>query len=127
MSASRKALLVVWDDCALDGRSRRWKRIKRDTAEPRPDLPILQCHYSPRHEALRCGRPNASIQPERRGSPNPGAVDGGRDVMKGESDQMSVSDAVAMIHATPASDRSHFAREIWRLRREHGSARSIPF
>jgi hypothetical protein len=33
--------------------------------------------------------------------------------MKGESDQMSVSDAVEMIHATPASDRSHFAREIW--------------
>jgi hypothetical protein len=35
---------------------------------------------------------------------------------KGERDQMNVSDAVAMIHATPASDRSHFAREIWRLR-----------
>jgi len=38
--------------------------------------------------------------------------------MKGESAQMSVSDAVEIIHATPASDRSHFAREIWRLRRE---------
>ena len=48
--------------------------------------------------------------------------------MRGESDRMSVSDAVAMIHATPASDRSHFAREIWRLRREHGSDRNdIPF
>jgi hypothetical protein len=47
--------------------------------------------------------------------------------MRGESDQMSVSDAVEMIHATPASDRSRFAREIWQLRREHGSARSIPF
>jgi hypothetical protein len=33
--------------------------------------------------------------------------------MKGESDQMNVSDAVEMIHATPASDRSHFPREIW--------------
>jgi len=31
---------------------------------------------------------------------------------KGERDQMNVSDAVAMIHATPASDRSHFARDI---------------
>ena len=41
--------------------------------------------------------------------------------MKGESDQMSVSDAVQMIHATPASDRSRFAGEIWRLRREHGA------
>lgn len=42
--------------------------------------------------------------------------------MKGESDQMNVSEAVEMIHATPASDRSRFAREIWRLRREHGTA-----
>lgn len=42
--------------------------------------------------------------------------------MKGESDQMGVSDAVAMIHATPASDRSRFAREIWDLRQEHRTA-----
>ena len=32
--------------------------------------------------------------------------------MKGESDQMNVSDAAEMIHATPANDRSRFAREI---------------
>jgi len=44
--------------------------------------------------------------------------------MKGESDQMSISDAVAMIHATPASDRSRYAREIWRIRREHGTGRT---
>lgn len=44
--------------------------------------------------------------------------------MKGEPDQMSVSDAVEMIHSTPASDRSHFAREIWRLRREHGTGQN---
>jgi hypothetical protein len=37
--------------------------------------------------------------------------------MKGESDQMPVDTAVEMIHATPPEDRSHFAREIWRLRR----------
>jgi len=42
--------------------------------------------------------------------------------MKGESDQMPVDAAVEMIHATPAEDRSLFAREIWRLRREHGTA-----
>jgi len=49
--------------------------------------------------------------------------------MKGESDQMSVSEAVDLIHATPASDRSRFAREIWRLRQEHGTAEddNIPF
>jgi hypothetical protein len=38
--------------------------------------------------------------------------------MKGENDTMSVAAAVQMIHATPPEDRSHFAREIWRLRRE---------
>jgi hypothetical protein len=42
--------------------------------------------------------------------------------MKGESDQMPVDLAVAMIHATPPEDRSHFAKEIWRLRRGHGRA-----
>jgi hypothetical protein len=49
--------------------------------------------------------------------------------MKGESDQMSISDAVSMIHATPASERSRFAREIWQRRRESGTAadNAIPF
>jgi len=42
--------------------------------------------------------------------------------MKGESDQMPVDEAVEMIHATPLDEGSHFAREIWRLRREHGTA-----
>jgi hypothetical protein len=39
--------------------------------------------------------------------------------MKGESDQMPVDAAVEIIHATPAEERSRFARDIWRLRREH--------
>ena len=43
--------------------------------------------------------------------------------MKGESDKMSVSDAVAMIHATPPETRSRFAKEIWSLRRNHGTDR----
>jgi hypothetical protein len=49
--------------------------------------------------------------------------------MKGESDKMSVSDAVAMIHATPPEARSRFGREIWKLRRAHGTDRSgeVPF
>jgi hypothetical protein len=50
--------------------------------------------------------------------------------MKGASDQMPVSDAIAMIHATPPEKRSAFAREIWRLRRAHGTDRSageVPF
>ena len=71
---------------------------------------------------------------------NPRSTQGGQSLaqwmaavmsMKGESDQMSVSNAVEMIHATPAGDRSHFAREIWR-RREHSSGGSnqqdqVPF
>jgi hypothetical protein len=43
--------------------------------------------------------------------------------MKGESDQMPVDEAVAVIHATPSEDRSAFAREVWSLRRQHGTAR----
>jgi hypothetical protein len=41
--------------------------------------------------------------------------------MKGESDQMPVDEAVEMIHATPLADRSRFAREVWTLRRQHGT------
>jgi hypothetical protein len=44
--------------------------------------------------------------------------------MKGESDQMPISGAVEMIHQTPPGDRSRFAREVWRLRRQHGTAGS---
>ena len=50
--------------------------------------------------------------------------------MKGESDAMPVDAAVAMIHATPPEERSRFAKEIWRLRRMHGTDRragDVPF
>jgi len=43
--------------------------------------------------------------------------------MKGESSDMAVQDAVAMIHATPPETRSRFAKEIWRRRRAHGTDR----
>lgn len=39
--------------------------------------------------------------------------------MKGESDVMPADAAVDMIHATPASARSRFAKEIWRRRRQN--------
>ena len=42
--------------------------------------------------------------------------------MRGESDQMTVRQAVDMIHRTDPTDRSYFAREIWRLRRQQGTA-----
>jgi hypothetical protein len=50
--------------------------------------------------------------------------------MNGQSDQMPVAAAVAMIHATPPETRSQFAKEIWRLRRAHGTDRragEVPF
>jgi hypothetical protein len=47
--------------------------------------------------------------------------------MKGESGDMDVEDAVEMIRATPPERRSRFAQEIWRIRRERGTDRSVPF
>jgi hypothetical protein len=49
--------------------------------------------------------------------------------MKGKSSDMAVDAAVAMIHATPREKRSRFAKEIWRLRRAHGTDRreEVPF
>ena len=50
--------------------------------------------------------------------------------MKGESSDMAVQDAVAMIHATPPEKRSRFAKEIWKLRRARGTDRragEVPF
>lgn len=41
---------------------------------------------------------------------------------KGQSDEMSVAQAVQMIHATPPERRSTFAAEIWRRRRARGGA-----
>lgn len=49
--------------------------------------------------------------------------------MKGQGD-MSVQDAVALIHATPPDRRSEFAKGIWALRRQHGTDRrtsDVPF
>jgi hypothetical protein len=37
--------------------------------------------------------------------------------MKGESDQMPVAAAVDLVHSTPASRRSQFAKQIWQKRR----------
>ena len=50
--------------------------------------------------------------------------------MNGESSEMAVQEAIAMIHATPPEKRSQFAKEIWKLRRARGSDRragEVPF
>jgi len=41
--------------------------------------------------------------------------------MKGQSDAMEPAAAIEVIHATPPARRSAFAREIWHIRREHGT------
>ena len=46
---------------------------------------------------------------------------------KGESDQMSVRDAVAMIRDTSQRKRSEFAEEIWSRRRARGTDTAVPF
>ena len=40
---------------------------------------------------------------------------------------MAIPEAVALIHATPAADRSRFAREIWDKRRTRGTDKHVPF
>ena len=46
--------------------------------------------------------------------------------MRGQNDAMPVTDAVQLIHATPAARRSEFGREIWELRRQRATD-SRPF
>jgi hypothetical protein len=47
--------------------------------------------------------------------------------MKGESDAMTVPVAVEMIRATSPENRSRFAEEIWRRRRDRGTDKQAPF
>lgn len=48
--------------------------------------------------------------------------------MKGKSGgNMSVTDAVEMIHATPPDERSRFVREIWNIRRIYDAATDQPW
>ena len=44
-----------------------------------------------------------------------------KESMRGESDVMSVSDAVRLIRDTPDWQRSAFAEEIWKRRRQRGT------
>ena len=48
--------------------------------------------------------------------------------MKGESQDMTPRQAIAMIHATPPKRRSQFADDIWKIRRAKGTDRTaVPF
>ena len=44
------------------------------------------------------------------------------------SGPMNVESAIELIRATPAATRSEFAKQIWRLRRQHGTDKTgVPF
>jgi hypothetical protein len=91
MSASRKALLVVWRDRPVDGWPHQRRRVERNAGKLRPDLPILQCQGCARHETHWYRAQNTAAQTQESREPKPqwkAAVMS----MKGESDQMGVSD-----------------------------------
>jgi hypothetical protein len=67
------------------------------------------------------GRRTRQYNPESQGAQSLGQWLTAVMSMKGEGAEMSVADAVAMIHATPPARRSEFAREIWARRRERGT------
>lgn len=47
--------------------------------------------------------------------------------LKGQPSRFTLEQAIAKVRATPAWDRSAFAREIWQRRRERGTDRRVPF
>lgn len=74
------------------------------------------------------GRRTRQLNPSAQGAQSLGQWLTAVFAMKGDSDTMSVADAVAMIRATPPEERSRFAREIWTIRKRRGTDRSaVPF
>jgi hypothetical protein len=73
------------------------------------------------------GRLTRQYNPASEGAPNLGAWMNAVMSMKGDGGTMPVSEAVAMIRATPPDERSRFAREIWNRRRLRGTDRAVPF
>lgn len=47
--------------------------------------------------------------------------------MKGESEEMTPRQAIAMIRETSPNRRSQFADDIWKIRRAKGTDRKVPF
>jgi hypothetical protein len=78
-----------------------------------------------------CGRKTRQFNPRRRNA------EGARSLaqwlnavlsLKGQGGTMALPDAITMVHATPHSRRSEFAREIWNRRRQHGGGKEeVPF
>ena len=78
-------------------------------------------------KSLGIGRRTRQYNPGQKGATSVGQWLAAVMSMKGESDAMTVPAAVEMIRATPPEQRSQFAMEIWRRRREHGTDQVVPF
>ena len=79
----------------------------------------------------RLGRPTRQYNPAATGAKSLGQWLTAVTSMKGESDAMTVADAVAMIRATPPDMQRQFPSQIWGKRRERygptGRSYSPPF
>jgi hypothetical protein len=89
----------------------------------------VQCGNTLRRAGI--GRATRQFNPATGGAQNLGQWLTAVFAMKGESDDMSVDSAVALIRATPPSRRSAFAKEIWSRRKQRygstGRSDSPPF
>lgn len=85
----------------------------------------VRCGNALRNAGL--GRPTRQYNPAADGAKSLGQWLTAVTSMKGESSAMPVDAAVAMIRATPPEERSDFAKEIWRKRRQHGTDKAVPF
>ena len=76
----------------------------------------------------RLGRLTQQSNPASTGAANLGAWVNAVLSVKGDpGGNMPVSEAVALIRATPPDQRSRFAKHIWALRRQRGTDRAVPF
>jgi hypothetical protein len=74
------------------------------------------------------GRRTQQLNPAAVGAENLGQWMNAVMSMKGDGGTMGVSEAVAMIRATPPEQRSQFANEIWARRHRRGTDRpAVPF
>jgi hypothetical protein len=87
----------------------------------------VRCGYALRRAGL--GRLTHQYNPPSEGAPNLGAWVNAVLSLKGDpGGNMPVSEAIAMVRATPPAQRSRFANDIWARRRGRGTDRTaVPF
>ena len=106
-------------------KSATWTGTRKNTAPQNLFWTCRRCNVLCANALQRAGigRKTRQYNPQGEGAKTLGQWLTAVTSMKGESDEMPVDDAVAMIHATPPEARSRFAKEIWRKRRAHGTDR----